>query len=302
VSPRDKVVIKPNLVFALPPSAGFTTDPRVVGAIVELCRRVSPREIVIAEGSGGADTRVAFEACGYKEIARELGVDLVDLNDCSTQMVEVPRGRAFRELEIPQVIVESDALIDVPKLKVNKGRRWASLSVKNLIGALPGKGEYSETPSGEYPFELSPEFWAPDGEFFMPHHRRWWAPSGEKKRIHADLAEGLVDLNTVIRPSLNVIDGTTAHPNPDISGTKGEKAVILDTIMAARDPLALDLIAAEAGGVDPLGISYLKRAAVRGLGESDYRRIEVVGTPLEQVKRAWSALLQHDSGSEESPR
>ncbi|MDH5794843.1 MAG: DUF362 domain-containing protein, partial [Candidatus Bathyarchaeota archaeon] len=70
VRPHDKVIIKPNLVFALPSDTGFTTDPRVVQAIVELCRRVNPSEVTIAEGSGGADTKMAFERCGYLELAR----------------------------------------------------------------------------------------------------------------------------------------------------------------------------------------------------------------------------------------
>ena len=37
VNPRDKVVIKPNLVLALPSNTGLTTDPRVIQVIIELC-------------------------------------------------------------------------------------------------------------------------------------------------------------------------------------------------------------------------------------------------------------------------
>ncbi|MFX0163037.1 MAG: DUF362 domain-containing protein, partial [Candidatus Hodarchaeota archaeon] len=69
VRPHDKVIIKPNLVTALPSDTGVTTDPRVVQAIVELCRRVNPLDVTIAEGSGGADTKMAFERCGYSELA-----------------------------------------------------------------------------------------------------------------------------------------------------------------------------------------------------------------------------------------
>lgn len=70
VRPRDKVIVKPNLVLALPSDTGLTTDPRVVQVIVELCRRVNPSDVTIAEGSGGVDTKNAFERCGYSERAR----------------------------------------------------------------------------------------------------------------------------------------------------------------------------------------------------------------------------------------
>lgn len=53
VRPHDKVIIKPNLVLALPSDTGLTTDPRVVQAIVELCRRVNPSDVTIA----------SFQAC-----------------------------------------------------------------------------------------------------------------------------------------------------------------------------------------------------------------------------------------------
>ena len=288
VRPHDKVIIKPNLVFALPSDTGFTTDPRVVQAIVELCRRVNPSEVTIAEGSGGADTKMAFERCGYLELARRYDVKLVDLNDSQTTVVNVPDGKALQQLGVPNIVLESDVLINVPKLKLYN--RGASLSVKNLLGAVPGRGDYSRIPSPEFPLKLSREFWMPEGRFFLSRHHRWWGPRGEKKRVHADFAEGIVDLNTVIQPSLTVIDGIIVLPNPDMKDPN-TKTLELNTILAGRDRLALDLIAAKIGGLNPFDISYLKRAAERGIGESDYNRIQVVGTPLNKIVGAWETGL-----------
>jgi uncharacterized protein (DUF362 family) len=289
VHPHDKVVIKPNLVFALPSDTGLTTDPRVVQAIVELCRRVNPSDVIIAEGSGGTDTKMAFERCGYSELARRYDVKLVDLNKSQTTMVDVPDGKALKVLRVPNVILESDVLINVPKLKLYE-RNWASLSIKNLLGAVPGKGEYSQIPSSEFPLKLSREFWTPEGKFFLPHHKQWWGPRGEKKRVHTDFAEGIVDLNTVIKPSLTVIDGIIVCKNSDMRNPN-PKTLELNTILAGRDPLALDCIATKIGGLNPLDIPYLKRAAERGIGESDYSRIQVVGTPLYKIARAWEIGL-----------
>ena len=272
VHPHDRVVIKPNLTTALPFNTGLTTDPLVVQAVVELCRRVNPLEMTIAEGSGGVDTMVAFERCGCSELAKKYNLNLVDLNETRVTTVDVPDGQALHVLAVPEVILDSDVLINLPKLKLRKS--WATLSVKNLMGTVPGKGDFSG------------EMWTPEG--------KWFGPRGEKKRIHANLDEGLVDLNTVIHPSLTVMDGIIASYE--------NKPLELNTILAGRDPLALDWIATRIGGLNPLDISYLKRAAERGLGESDYNRIQVAGTPLHKIARAWEAGLANLQGNPESKR
>jgi len=150
VYPHDKVLIKPNLVFALPSNTGLTTDPRVVQVIVELCEHVNPSDVVIAEGSGGADTKVAFERCGYLELAQRYNVKLVDLNKSQTTTVKVPDGKTLQVLRVPNIILESDVLINVPKLKLYK-RNWVSLSIKNLLGVVPGKGDTHKLPFQDSP-------------------------------------------------------------------------------------------------------------------------------------------------------
>ncbi|MHA2361263.1 MAG: DUF362 domain-containing protein, partial [Candidatus Thorarchaeota archaeon] len=210
VHPQDKVVIKPNLVFGLPPFTGFTTDPPIVQAIIELCQSMNPSEVTIAEGSGGIDTNLAFRIGGYTELAKRYDVKLVDLNESPTTMVTVPNGQSVQELHVPRIILECDVLINVPKLKLYTrvpGREdWASLAVKNLLGAFPGKGEYSQTRPSGFSAPLSREFLTSEGKYFHPTYRQWWSPRGEKKRIHTNLAQGLVDVNMVIKPALNVID------------------------------------------------------------------------------------------------
>jgi uncharacterized protein (DUF362 family) len=247
--------------------------------------------VTIAEGSGGTDTKMAFEKCGYSDLARRYGIKLVDLNESQTTVVEVPDGKSFKELGVPNIILESDVLINVPKLKLYKPRsgsnNWSSLSVKNLVGAVSGKGEYSQTPPSGFHVEVSREFWTPEGKFFLPHHQQWWSPRGEKKKIHSKLVEGIVDLNTVIQPSLNVIDAVIVSHDIDMTRARGETPLELNTILASRDPLALDCIAVKIGGLNPFEISYLKRAAERGIGESDYNNIQTVGTPIEELARIW---------------
>lgn len=281
VHPHDRVVIKPNLVLDLPSDTGLTTDPRVVQAIIELCKSIDSLFVIIAEGSGGVDTSTAFEKCGYKELARKFDVELVDLNKSECTIVKIPDGIAFQDLAVPNVVLECDVLINVPKLKFFKD--WASLSIKNLLGVVPGRGEYSYILSDEFPLKLSPAYWTSKGKFF--------GPRGEKKKVHTNFAQGIVDLNTVIKPSLNVIDGVIACYG-DKPLQKVETPIMLNTILASRDALALDFIATKIAGLKPFDINYLKYAAERGIGESDYNHINVLGTTLERVVKKWKAGVE----------
>ncbi|MFX0054840.1 MAG: DUF362 domain-containing protein [Candidatus Hermodarchaeota archaeon] len=291
VQPQDRVVIKPNLVFGLPPFTGFTTDPPVVQAIIELCQDAGAADVSIAEGSSCVDTKLAFRACGYVELAEQYGVKLIDLNESPTKDVIVPKGQSVQELQVPGVILDCDALINVPKLKIyrrtSEKREWASLAVKNLMGALPGKGDYSHNRPSGFCCELSPEFLTTEGKYYHSAHRQWWSPSGEKRRIHKNLAQGLVDLNLALRPTLNIIDGIVVSGDVEMTETVGQDPFNLSTIFASQDPLALDFIAVKIAGFNPFNISYLKQAAERGLGESDYNRIQVLGTPLATIIETW---------------
>jgi uncharacterized protein (DUF362 family) len=291
VQPQDKIVIKPNLVFGLPPFTGFTTDPPIVQAIVEICQSIGPVELLIAEGSGGIDTKLAYRISGYTEMAEKYGLQLIDLNESPTTNMTIPGGLLLQELSVPKVILDCDVLINVPKLKLYRkvpGRNeWASLAVKNLIGALPGKGEYSHNRPPGFCVQLSSEFLDMEGKYFHPEYKQWWSPRGEKKRVHENLAQGLADLNMVIKPTLNVIDAILVSDDINMSNTTGLEPIELNTVLAGRDPLALDCIAARIGGLDPYNIPYLKHAIDRGLGESDYSRIQVHGTPLVQIISTW---------------
>ena len=292
VHPQEKVVIKPNLVFAVPPHTGFTTDPPVIKAIIELCQKINPSEIIIAEGSGGIDSHISFLSCGYGELVRQYDVKLVDLNTSPTTRVEVPNGVTVKALDIPDIIRDCDVLINVPKLKLYKptldGRDWVSLAVKNLLGAIPGRGGLSSTRPKGMAVEYSREFWKPGGEYFHPMYRQWWSPRGERKRIHANLAHGLADVNMIVKSALNILDAFLVSNDINMTTTQAEKAFPLNTILASREPSALDCVAVKIGGIDPFNVEILKIAAERGVGESDESKIQLVGTSLEKIVKTWS--------------
>ena len=286
VSPGASIVIKPNLVTAMPAEAGMTTDPLVVQAVIELCMSMNPSSISIAEGSASVDTDMAFEKAGYSELSSKYGIKLIDLNGSPTTTTKVHEGRGLQTLEIPNVILESDVLINIPKLKLYRRATWASLAIKNLVGAVSDRGWFTDEPVSKFSLELTPELWSPDGKWYLPHYKRYFNPKGEKERIHSKLSESIVDLATVVKPSLNVIDGMMLCRDPDITHYDPE-LLQLNTVLASTDYMAIDCIGLQIAGRSPLDIPYLKCAVERGIGESDYNQIEVVGSPLDQIAKDW---------------
>src|SRR5919109_707543 len=57
VKPEQKVLIKINTVIPVPANAGFTTDPRMLEALIELVKEQNPSRIQIGERCAmGGDT------------------------------------------------------------------------------------------------------------------------------------------------------------------------------------------------------------------------------------------------------
>ena len=95
---------------------------------------------------------------------------------------------------------------------------------------------------------------------------------------HKYMHEVLVDLlymQRELHPGVfTVMDGTVAG---DGAGPRTMIPRVKNLILAAADSVAIDAIAAQLMGFDPLSIPFLRMAHERGLGIADPRQIELVG-------------------------
>jgi len=92
----------------------------------------------------------------------------------------------------------------------------------------------------------------------------------------------IVDINSVVRPDFTVIDGFVGMEG---RGPVHGEPVRMDLIIAGRDPVATDAIAARVMGFDPVKIYHINRAQERGIGR--FSDIEIVGEKLNDVKRVF---------------
>jgi len=101
-----------------------------------------------------------------------------------------------------------------------------------------------------------------------------------KGSMHTRLSQNIVDLASVIRPSLAVIDGIIAGEGHETSGDPVE----MNLVIAGADPVAVDSVGAAVMDIPPESVKHLRLAEERGLGTSRLGRIQVLGEPVEKVK------------------
>lgn len=105
----------------------------------------------------------------------------------------------------------------------------------------------------------------------------------QKKWFHRNgVANGVVDISTALKPALCIIDGTFGQEGyGPLAGITKE----IGLIMASKDIVACDAVAATVMGYDPREIEIIRIAGeVAGIGEMDLDKIKVLGEKVEDVK------------------
>jgi uncharacterized protein (DUF362 family) len=133
VEPGERVLVKPNCISPKPPGSGVTTDLRIIEVAVNKVQELKG-DALIGDGGWG-DTDRAFEAVGLKDLADRMGVDLIDLNEDERVKIKIPKSTALQEAGIAKTVLDVDAIINVPKLKVHH-LALVTLSMKNLMGCM----------------------------------------------------------------------------------------------------------------------------------------------------------------------
>ena len=109
-------------------------------------------------------------------------------------------------------------------------------------------------------------------------------------RLHRDqIEETVADLLTVTRPDLVVMDALIAGEG---NGPVAVRPRFVGCLLAADDPVAHDVIAAELAGFDGESMRFPRAAAARGVGIGERSRIDVVGVPLERARVTLKGALQ----------
>lgn len=238
-----KVLIKVNFITTKTWDSGATTDPMVVEAIIQRLKKL-PVEIYVVESDATiTNADKAFEATGMNEMCKQYSVQCLNLRHVEDKVkIKIPNSECLKDITVPRIVTES-AIISAAKMKTHMATK-VTLGMKNMFGLLPDKLKFKYHAKG--------------------------------------ISKVIVDINTVIKPVLTVIDGFVAMEG---KGPTDGSPVKMDLIIAGKDVVATDATGARVMGIDPHEISHIRTAHQKGLGNID--DIEIVGAKIEDVMKVF---------------
>ncbi|MDR2101611.1 MAG: DUF362 domain-containing protein [Treponema sp.] len=132
---KKRVGLKPNLVVSRPAEEGATTHPEILRGLIAYLQEQGFLNLVILEGSWvGDNTRDAFSVCGFRKLAEDTGVELIDTQQDRARPCDC-RGM---KIEICNSALALDFMINLP---VMKGHCQTKLTcaLKNNKGIIPDR-------------------------------------------------------------------------------------------------------------------------------------------------------------------
>ena len=238
---KDRVLIKVNFICEKRWDTGATTDPIVVEAIIKKLTALPVKIYVVESDATITSADKAYVATGMKEMCDRNGIEFINLRNVKDVVtLKIPDCKTLKSIKVPRMVTES-AVISAAKLKTHLSTT-VTLGMKNMFGLLPDK-------------------------FKAKYHAR-------------GISDIITDINTVLKPTLTVIDGFVGMEGKGpVNGTP----VKMDLIIAGTDVVATDATASRIMGFDPSEIKHISTAHERGVGTMNY--IQVLGEEIENVTK-----------------
>jgi len=239
--PGDRIVLKPNVLIGTSPNNGVTTHTAVFRAAASLFKEAGA---VVSYGDSPAFGKCQpnMKRAGLKQIGDELELKLADFD--YGKSVSHKNALLVKKFVIANGALEADGLVSLPRLKTH-GLTLFTGAVKNQFGCIPGllKSQYHVKLPDPY-----------------------------------DFATMLVDLNTLIRPRLYILDGITAMEG---NGPRSGKPKQLNVLLLSSDPIALDATACRIINLNPTIVPTSQPGEAAKLGTYHAENIELVGGDID---------------------
>ncbi len=244
IRPGSRVFVKINhLSPPSPPEDNIVTHPAFTKELLRLLLDIGCRITVGDDIQSKKDD--GFSISGYRKICEVLDVQLVNLKEIGFRETEC-RGQILDKAYISSLVLDSDYLINLPKLKTHSFMGFTG-AVKNLYGIIPHGLRCS-------------------------YHREY-----AKSEIFGRM---LVDIFSCAPPHLNIMDAIQAMEG---EGPSAGSAKNVGLILASADAVAMDAVVTKIIGLDPEQIETTKNAAERGLGTAQIEKIEILGERMQDI-------------------
>ncbi|MFC2020019.1 DUF362 domain-containing protein, partial [Chloroflexota bacterium] len=241
IKPGERIVLKPNVLIGTNPAKCVCTHPSVFGAVGKILLEAKAN-VYYGDSSVFGKCEANVKKARLKPVADKLGIRLADFD--KGKSVTHREALLIKRFVIANGVLESDGLVSLPKLKTHGLTRFTG-AIKNQFGCVPGLLKNQ-------------------------HHVKIPDPY--------DFATMLVDLNTLIKPRLYIMDGIMAMEG---NGPHSGKPKKLGVLLLSSDPVALDAIACKIIDLNPAFVPTSEPGERAGLGTYHYENIEVVGDDID---------------------
>jgi len=241
INKGDKVLLKLNLLMRKRPETAATTHPEFTRALCKVLIDYGAR-VVIGDSPGGPFSKAllssVYKGTGIEQVANDTGAELNwNLNSAKR---DNPNGLLLKNLTVTDMLNDVDKVISVSKLKTH-GMCVFTGAVKNMFGIIPGliKAEY---------------------HINMP-------------KVD-DFSDALIDVCLAAKPLLSFMDGIVGMEG---AGPSSGEPRPVGAVIASTSPYHLDKVAVKIAGFKENEVPTVKRSIDRGLCESGFGDVEIVG-------------------------
>ncbi len=219
---QKQLLLKPNLTTNLPPPC--TTPVALVEEVIKYCQKSGYQgRILIGEGSGGCETKTSFNDLGYYQLAKDYGLEVIDLNGAERVERSLPEAKVLKKIMLPKIVLES-YLINLPVLKCHRAAKITG-AMKNLYGLYLNE---------------------------KPKLIGWW----NKSDLHRfGVHESIYDLSLYLKDYFTLMDASVGQCEQEIHGTPCFPRI--GKLLSGTDYREIDREGARLLGIDPKQVEYL---------------------------------------------
>ncbi len=242
VKKGQRVLVKPNIGWDVPPERAGNTHPALVARIVEQCLAAGAKEVYVFDHSCDDGPR-SYKTSGIEAAAKAAGAKVAPgFMEGSYQAVDIPPAKGAKDpdsqqllrAKVHELLLQADVFINVPILKHHSSSQL-TIGMKNLMGVVWDRG-----------------FWHGRG-----------------------LTQCIVDMAGYRKPDLTVVDAYRVMKTNGPRGRSQADVVETRTQLLAVDVVAADAAAAKLWGAEPKDIEHIARAAQAGLGRIDLAALDI---------------------------
>ncbi len=233
----DVVVVKPNIGWDRTPEQAANTNPEVVRTVVRMCLEAGAKKVRVVDRPCN-DPRRCYKQSGIRDAVESIGSPAAVIEHVDPRMFVEKEIRNGKTLQRWTFYKDVLEADRTINLPIAKHHNASRLtmSLKNIMGIL----------------------------------------GGNRGNIHHDLDRNIVELNTVMRFDLIVLDAVRILTANGPQGGRLQDVRAANTIVAGTDPVAVDSYGATLFGITGKDVPHVLYASQQGLGEIDLKKVRIL--------------------------